>query len=123
MYLYSVLPSTSFKDVLLMVNDGAITDLFENFASLPLPFINAEPSSGSQQLPQFPPTLRTPTLELASSHLVCSVALTGVMLLQAGRWWAEQKDVDDDEEEAASQDKRKAPADTKEPVSEKGKTS
>lgn len=37
----------------------------------------------------FPLALRTPTLELASSHLVCSVALTGVLALQAGRWWAE----------------------------------
>ena len=33
--------------------------------------------------------LKTSTLELASSHLVCSVALTGVLALQAGRWWAE----------------------------------
>jgi len=33
--------------------------------------------------------LKTSTLELASSHLVCSVSLTGVLALQAGRWWAE----------------------------------
>ena len=47
----------------------------------------------------FPPTLRAPTFELASSHLVCSVALTGVMVLQAGRWWAEQNDDDDEEDD------------------------
>jgi len=38
------------------------------------------------------------TLELASSHLVCSVALTGVLALQAARWWAELSDDDDAEE-------------------------
>ncbi|KAF8520170.1 ER membrane protein SH3-domain-containing protein, partial [Hysterangium stoloniferum] len=40
----------------------------------------------------FPTDLRTPTLDLASSNLVCSVALTGVLVLQAGRWWAEGED-------------------------------
>jgi len=38
--------------------------------------------------------LRTPTLGLASSHLICSVALTGVLALQTGRWWAERADDD-----------------------------
>lgn len=52
-------------------------DLQENFISLP------------DFTTSFPSSLRTPTLELASSHLVCSVALTGVLALQAGRWWAE----------------------------------
>ncbi|KAH9857676.1 ER membrane protein SH3-domain-containing protein [Lenzites betulinus] len=77
MYFYSVLPNLS-----------------ENFASLPLPF-----SSEMTSPPPFPLTLRTPTLELASSHLVCSVILTGVLALQAGRWWAEQADVDEDDNE------------------------
>lgn len=45
----------------------------------------------------FPRLLRTPTLDLASNHLVCSVALTGVLILQAGRWWAELSDGDDEE--------------------------
>lgn len=40
----------------------------------------------------FPRSLRSPTLDLASNHLVCSVALTGVLILQAGRWWAELPD-------------------------------
>lgn len=79
MYLYSVLPN-----------------LFTNFATLPLPFSAA---TTSDSLPPFPPTLRQPTLELASSHLVCSVALTGVLALQAGRWWAEQKDIEDDDDD------------------------
>jgi hypothetical protein len=46
----------------------------------------------------FPRSLRTPTLDLASNHLVCSVALTGVLILQAGRWWAELADDGDDED-------------------------
>jgi ER membrane protein SH3 len=58
-------------------------DIQANFISLP-PFT-----------PTFPSFLRTPTLELASSHLVCSVALTGILALQAGRWWAENNDSDD----------------------------
>ncbi|KAI0637395.1 Shr3 amino acid permease chaperone [Trametes polyzona] len=77
MYLYSVLPNLS-----------------ANFSTLPLPF-SAATEAGS--LPPFPPSLREPTLELASSHLVCSVVLTGVLALQAGRWWAEQADVDEDD--------------------------
>lgn len=44
----------------------------------------------------FPRSLRSPTLDLASNHLVCSVALTGVLILQAGRWWAELSDEDDE---------------------------
>ena len=43
---------------------------------------------------KFPPDLRAPTLSLASSHLICSVALTGVLALQTGRWWAERADDD-----------------------------
>ena len=68
-------------------------------------------------LPPFPPTLRGPTLDLASSHLICSVALTGVLLLQAGRWWAEQQDDDDEEDEEA------VAAEETEPKEESKKTS
>jgi len=105
-YLYSVLPN-----------------LFTNFTTLPLPFVSASPSSSAtpvphlplttDNLPPFPPGLRGPTFELASSHLVCSVALTGVLALQAGRWWAEQKDFEDDEisEAAASVEVNKAKKD------------
>ena len=55
--------------------------------------------SAVSDLPPFPASLKGPTLELASSHLACSVALTGVIALQAGRWWAEMYDAD--EEQAA----------------------
>ncbi|KAI0373299.1 hypothetical protein BV20DRAFT_1050202 [Pilatotrama ljubarskyi] len=78
-YLYSVVPN-----------------LTANFSKLPLPF--TAPTT-AEKLPPFPPSLREPTLELASSHLVCSVVLTGVLALQAGRWWAEQADVDEDDGE------------------------
>jgi len=43
------------------------------------------------------------TLELASNNLVCSVALTGVLALQAGRWWAERADPEDDEMDAVAE--------------------
>ena len=33
-------------------------------------------------------------MELASSHLAVSVALTGVMILQAARYWAEGEDAE-----------------------------
>jgi len=73
MYLFTVMPA-----------------LFAWFTSLP-----------SHQLKDpFPRSLRSATLELASNNLICSVALTGVLALQAGRWWAERADVDDEEEEA-----------------------
>ena len=78
------------------------SDIFENFQPLALPFIHKQ-STGTEGLPPFPLTLKGPTLDLASSHLVCSVALTGVLVLQAGRWWAEQRDEDDEEELHAEQ--------------------
>lgn len=56
----------------------------------------------------FPRLLRPATLELASNNLICSVALTGVLALQAGRFWAESADADDDpfeESEASSRAK------------------
>jgi len=76
MYLYSVIPN-----------------LFAKFTSLPL-----HQTGGS-----FPHALRTSTLELASNNLVCSVALTGVLALQAGRAWAERADSDDEEEQTVAE--------------------
>ncbi|ETW85427.1 hypothetical protein HETIRDRAFT_379362, partial [Heterobasidion irregulare TC 32-1] len=62
-YLYSVIPNLS-----------------TNFPALP-PHTLAD---------AVPPALRINILELASSNLICSVALTGVLALQAGRWWTER---------------------------------
>jgi hypothetical protein len=61
-----------------------ITGIFTNYVVLPPNHPGAK----------FPADLRIPTLGLASSHLVCSVALTGVLALQTGRWWAERADDD-----------------------------
>ncbi|KAF8163252.1 Shr3 amino acid permease chaperone [Crassisporium funariophilum] len=80
MYLTSVLPS-----------------LFAKFTSLPT----------HQLKDPFPRALRDATLALASSNLICSVALTGVLALQAGRFWAESQDDDDEEEEMESSDESK----------------
>jgi hypothetical protein len=60
-------------------------DLFTKFASLPI----------HQLTDPFPRTLRGATLELASNNLICSVALTGVLALQAGRFWAEKSDAEE----------------------------
>ena len=62
----------------------SILGIFTNYVALPPDHPGAK----------FPPDLRTPTLGLASSHLICSVALTGVLALQTGRWWAERADDD-----------------------------
>ena len=102
--------------------DARLLDLIANFKDLPLPFphqpepmastLATAPSEAAavNALPPFPPSLRGPTLELASSHLICSVALTGVLLLQAGRWWAEQKDVDDDDDEQEEEESKERDA-------------
>ena len=88
MYLYSVLPSalTAMSDLSSLYPDR-ITGLLAKFSSLPT----------HQLKDPFPRALRNPTLELASSNLICSVALTGVLALQAGRSWAERADDDDDD--------------------------
>ncbi|CCM07224.1 uncharacterized protein FIBRA_09569 [Fibroporia radiculosa] len=103
--------------------DSVLPNILTNFTSLPLPFpsqSSPESPSVASSLPPFPPSLRTPTLELASSHLACSVVLTGVLVLQAGRWWAEQKDLDvddgllaDDEDEGRTRESTPIPAETK----------
>jgi hypothetical protein len=88
MYLYSVLPSTSTATSdLFTFYTNRITGLLAKFDSLPT----------HQLKDPFPRALRNPTLELASSNLICSVALTGVLALQAGRLWAERADDDSDD--------------------------
>lgn len=71
-YLYSVIPI-----------------ILEHFNALP------EHSFGDA----FPFSLRTITLDLATTNLICSVALTGVLVLQAGRLWAERAEAEDEVEE------------------------
>jgi hypothetical protein len=61
--------------------------VFETFSQLPVHRFN-DP---------FPRALRVSALELASTNLVCSVALTGVLALQAARFFAERADEEDDE--------------------------
>ncbi|KAG9226366.1 hypothetical protein CCMSSC00406_0003245 [Pleurotus cornucopiae] len=71
MYLYSVLPS-----------------IFAKFASLPTHALK-DP---------IPSNLRTAALDLASNNLICSVALTGVLALQAGRFWADKPEEESDDD-------------------------
>ncbi|KAG6889302.1 hypothetical protein C0995_001958 [Termitomyces sp. Mi166 len=85
MYLYSVLPSPLLQPIFLPLPDLP-TGLFAQFSALP----------DHQLKDPFPRSLRLVTLELASNNLICSVALTGVLALQAGRFWAENSDADDE---------------------------
>ncbi|KAK1232965.1 hypothetical protein PQX77_003879 [Marasmius sp. AFHP31] len=64
---------------------SVIPTLYTHFTSLP----------AHQLSDAIPQALRTPILDLASSHLICSVTLTGVLALQAGRFWAEKADEED----------------------------
>jgi len=61
-----------------------------------LPNLKANFMTLPESMTEIPEPLKRSTLELASSHLVCSVALTGVLALQAGRWWAENNNDPDD---------------------------
>ncbi|EAU88590.2 hypothetical protein CC1G_04296 [Coprinopsis cinerea okayama7 len=64
-----------------------LPSIFANFSTIPM----------HQIKDAVPQALRTATLDLASNHLICSVALTGVLALQAGRLWAETSGDDDDD--------------------------
>ncbi|KIO24067.1 hypothetical protein M407DRAFT_244574 [Tulasnella calospora MUT 4182] len=68
-------------------------------------FLRPLPQTPSSDVP-FPDDLRQPTIELASSHLICSVALTGVLLLQAGRAFAEEEDASEKAEDEAEERKQ-----------------
>jgi len=62
-----------------------IPTLMDNFPQAPIQVtLNATK--------EFPTYLKKPTMDLASSHLVCSVIMTGVLFLQAGKWWADGED-------------------------------
>jgi hypothetical protein len=113
MYLYSVLPSSSFP---LITGFSACLNtlwfssgLVAKFTYLPT----------HQLMDPFPRTLRHATLELASNNLICSVALTGVLALQAGRFWAESSDNDEDVYEDAEVDGTRSRAKTPDLRSEK----
>ncbi|KAJ2916034.1 hypothetical protein MD484_g4358, partial [Candolleomyces efflorescens] len=67
----------------------------------------------------FPKLLRTTVLDLASNHLICSVALTGVLALQAARYFAEKADDDDDGEDYVLVDSE---AESSKPTASRAKT-
>ncbi|KAI0318438.1 Shr3 amino acid permease chaperone [Amylostereum chailletii] len=71
---------------------AAVSYAYSAFPSLVANFTTLPPRPASDK---FPAPLRQEALDIASSHLICSVALTGVLALQAGRWWAERADEDD----------------------------
>ncbi|KAL0946974.1 hypothetical protein HGRIS_013124 [Hohenbuehelia grisea] len=73
-----------FATTIVMYSYSVIPSIFSKFSSLPVHEFNSP-------TPRF---LRIATLDLASNNLICSVALTGVLALQAGRAWAERNDDD-----------------------------
>lgn len=74
-------------------NTPLTTDFFEFIYYLDIQLLSPRIRSS----PPFPIELRDITVEIASKNLVCSVALTGVLLLQAGRQWAEATNSSDSE--------------------------
>lgn len=86
--MYSVIPSKfSIYFDLNHSSPNILIDLWAQFTTIP-PHRLSDP---------FPTSLRQITLELASNNLVCSVTLTGVLALQAGRWWAERADAEEED--------------------------
>ncbi|KAK7043618.1 hypothetical protein VNI00_008229 [Paramarasmius palmivorus] len=75
-----------FATTVVVYSYSVIPTIYTHFTSLPVQEMDGP----------MPLSLRIPVLDLASSHLICSVALTGILGLQAGRLWAET--ADDDEE-------------------------
>lgn len=45
---------------------------------------------------EIPAIFESEVLNLATANLLCSVAFTGVIALQAARWWAERADSEDE---------------------------
>ncbi|ELU44892.1 EI24 domain-containing protein [Rhizoctonia solani AG-1 IA] len=83
-YYHSVIPSrfqfVGLAQIELKLSRTGLTHLSE-----PLP----------STVSSIPKSTKEATLNLASYHLVCSVALTGVLILQAARYWAESPDGDE----------------------------
>jgi len=76
-----------FGTTIVMYINSVLPNIFSVFSSLPI----------HQMKDPIPRALRTATLDLASNNLICSVALTGVLALQAGRFWAESTEDEDEE--------------------------
>ncbi|KAF5365687.1 hypothetical protein D9758_003205 [Tetrapyrgos nigripes] len=77
-----------FATTVALYNYSVIPKILTVFSSLPM----------HQPNDAVPEDLRSTILELASNNLICSVALTGVLGLQAGRFWAENSSDDDAED-------------------------
>jgi len=94
-----------FGTTIVMYINSVLPSLL-NFSTLPLHSLRDK----------IPHSLRIATLELASNNLICSVALTGVLALQAGRSWAERKEEGDDDEEFVLVESDEAPVEAPVPA-------
>ena len=101
-YATSVLPSTCVAALRFTISDRQADTTFVSSSFLDLhPFSTTDLASLRDQA-DFPLDLKTHTIEFASSHLICSVALTGILFLQAGRHWVEADDYEEEEKENAA---------------------
>jgi hypothetical protein len=78
-----------FATTIVMYLTSVFPSIFAKFTTLPTHNLR-DP---------IPRSLRGAVLELASNNLICSVALTGVLALQAGRSWVERSDAEDEDED------------------------
>ncbi|PPR03534.1 hypothetical protein CVT24_007020 [Panaeolus cyanescens] len=83
-----------FATTVLMYTNTVLPSLYAKFSTLPF-------HSLKDPMPRL---LRNATLELASNHLICSVALTGILALQAGRFWVESTEDEEDDFVVAESD-------------------
>ncbi|KAJ3908581.1 hypothetical protein F5879DRAFT_316830 [Lentinula edodes] len=83
---FSIPSPVLFCTTIWMYSYSALPTIFTVFKDLP-------PHPKTDAVPQ---ELQSAIFDLASNNLVCSVALTGVLGLQAGRFWAESADDDDE---------------------------
>ncbi|KAF9532919.1 ER membrane protein SH3-domain-containing protein [Crepidotus variabilis] len=78
-----------FMTTVIMYLNSVVPSISSTFKALP-PHTLATP---------IPRLLRESILELASNNLICSVALTGVLVLQACRLWVEQSEAEDEDDD------------------------
>ncbi|KAG8847314.1 hypothetical protein FRB96_001648 [Tulasnella sp. 330] len=99
---------TGGMSLLASVWDGEAGNLMFDGASIYLRTITGKPiPPDTSKYPRFPEALRQPTIEMATSHLMIGVALTGVLFFQALRSWAESEDQsqrEEDEREAREEE-------------------
>ncbi|KAF7295004.1 hypothetical protein MIND_01038500 [Mycena indigotica] len=105
LYLFTAVVALGAIAVLWSLGDGEASNLMFDGGSVFLfgtsvalysysviPVIVAKFATLPVHQEKVPDLMRNDILHLASNNLMCSVALTGVLILQAGRFWTERSD-------------------------------